>query len=153
LQRLVLKIPDALKVTPAGKLTIFHGTGEEIRATLTFKQWGEPLYDPDDKASRYTFVPEGGETLTYRLAYRPGDFLWAELPLRTDDKQERLFTWSLCRSQVFQFERLVRPPRLHRKDQIATRGELAQDVVLTVPVGIVPRLPDLIPVVKLGSKE
>jgi hypothetical protein len=52
---------------------------------------------------------------------------------------------------VFQFERLERPPRLHRKDQVATEGELAEGVTLSVAVGFVPRLPDLLPVVKLAK--
>ena len=74
------------------------------------------------------------------------------MPVEGADKEKRLLTWSLCRSQVFQFERLVRPPRLHRKDQLATAGDLMPDISLTVAVGLVPHLPDLIPVVKLSRK-
>jgi hypothetical protein len=153
LQRLVLRIPSGQKITPAGKLAVFHGVGkDEARTTLWFKQLGDARRDDGDQSTRYTFVPEAGETLTYRLNYKPGDTLWAELPVKVDG-QDRLFTWSVCRSQVFQFERLVRPPRLHRKDQLPTEGELAEDVALIVAVGIVPRLPDLMPVVKLTPKE
>ena len=47
---------------------------------------------------------------------------------------------------------LLRPPRLHAKDQPANEGELMQEIHLTVAVGIVPRLPDLIPVVKLSRR-
>ncbi|MBL8793580.1 MAG: hypothetical protein JNM56_06735, partial [Planctomycetia bacterium] len=148
LQRLVLKVPDGVRVTPAGKLTVYHGSGGDVRTTLTFKRQGEPVADPDDKLTRYVFVPEVGETLTYRLTYRPGNVLWAELPLKTLDRQDRVFTWSLCRSQMYQFERLVRPPRLHRPDQQATEGDLIPDAGLTVSVGIVPRVPDLMPVVR-----
>jgi hypothetical protein len=152
LQRLVLRIPSGQKITPAAKLGVYHGVGkEEARTTLWFKQLGEARRDDGDQSTRYTFVPEAGETLTYRLNYKPGDTLWAELPVKSDG-QDRLFTWSVCRSQVFQFERLVRPPRLHRKDQLPTEGELAEDVSLIIAVGIVPRLPDLIPVVKLEKK-
>lgn len=149
LQRLVLKVPDGLRVTPAGKLAIYHGSAGDVKTTLNFKQQGEPLPDPEDKLTRYVFVPESGETLTYRLLYRPGNTLWADLPLKAQDKQEQVFTWSLCRSQMYQFERLVRPPRLHRRNQEATDGDLIPDAALSVPAGIVPRVPDLMPVVKL----
>lgn len=152
LQRLVLKVPDGLRVAPAGKLAIYHGVGTDVRTTLNFKRHGEPVADLDDKITRYVFVPESGETLTYRLTYRPGNTLWADLPLKTPDKQDRLFTWSLCRSQLYQFERLVRPPRLHRADQQATDGDLIPDAGLSVAVGIVPRIPDLMPVVKLSKR-
>jgi GTPase SAR1 family protein len=149
LQRLVLKVPDGLRVAPAGKLAIYHSVGSDVRTTLNFKRHGEPVADPDEKITRYVFVPDSGETLTYRLTYRPGNTLWADLPLKTSDKQDRLFTWSLCRSQMYQFERLVRPPRLHRADQQATDGDLILDAGLSISVGIVPRIPDLMPVVKL----
>jgi hypothetical protein len=151
LQRLVLKIPNALKLTPAGPLNVYHGKADPP-ATLKFKQLGEPRREEGESVTRYTFVPEAGEFLTYRLSYRPGDTLWAELPVEGADKEKRLLTWSLCRSQVFQFERLVRPPRLHRKDQLATAGDLMPDISLTIAVGLVPHLPDLIPVVKLSRK-
>lgn len=149
LQRLVLKIPNAQKLTPAGMLTVYHGKAD-APATLRFKQLDEGRREEGESVTRYTFVPEAGEFLTYRLAYRPGDTLWAELPVTGADKTDRMLTWSLCRSQVFQFERLVRPPRLHRKDQVAPDGALAPEISLTVAVGLVPRLPDLIPVVKFS---
>jgi hypothetical protein len=142
LRELVLKIPNALNVRPAGKLVIYHGDGG-----VSFKQLGDGRPSEAEKVTRCTFVPEGGESVTYRLNYRPGDNLWAVLPLKTADGQELIFTWSVCRSQVFQFERLSRLPRLHKKNQLATDGTLAQDVALTVAVGQVPQLPDLIPVV------
>lgn len=152
LQRLVLRLPSALKIVPAGKLAVFHGVGkDDPRTLLWFKQLGDARRDDGDQSTRYTFVPEAGETLAYRLNYRPGDTLWAELPVKVDG-QDRLFTWSVCRSQVFQFERLTRPPRLHRKDQLPVEGELAEDVGLIVAVGMIPRLPDLMPVVKLTKK-
>jgi hypothetical protein len=152
LQRLVLKVPDGLHLAPAGKLVAYHGVGNDVRTTLNFKRHGEPVTDADDKITRYVFVPESGETLTYRLTYRPGNVLWADLPLKTPDKQDRIFTWSLCRSQMYQFERLVRSPRLHRADQQATAGDLIPDAGLSISVGIVPRIPDLMPVVKLTKR-
>jgi GTPase SAR1 family protein len=152
LQRLVLRVPSSLKLTPAGKLTVYHGRKAEVQTTLAFKQLGEARREEGEPFVRYTFVPEAGESLAYRLAYRPGDTLWLDLPVQTGEKPPRMLTWSLCRSQVFQFERIVRSPRLHKPDQVATEGELMHDIALTVPVGIVPRLPELIPIVKLSRR-
>src|SRR5262249_24405285 len=72
LRELVLKIPNALDVQPAGKLVIYHGDGG-----VSFKQLGDGRPSEAEKVTRYTFVPEGGESVTYRLNYRPGDNLWA----------------------------------------------------------------------------
>jgi GTPase SAR1 family protein len=152
LQRLVVVFPGSLNLTPAGKLTIYHGQKPEESAPLSFKQLGEARREDGESAVRYTFVPEAGESVTYRIGYRPGDTLWAELPVQTEEKAARMLTWSHCRSQVFQFERLSRPPRLHRIDQPANEGELMNDIRLIVAVGVVPRLPDLIPVVKLSRR-
>jgi len=147
LQRLVLKLPKRLPIAPAGKLTIYLAEGDEVKTTLAFKVQGEP--SADDSFTRWTFVPDAGAAVSYRLAYRPGDTLWADLPVQTTDGKDRMLTWSLCRSQVFQFERLTRPPRLHKPEQLATDGELILDAALQVSEGIVPRLPDLLPVVRL----
>ena len=85
-----------------------------------------------------------------RLTYRPGDTLWATLPLRDD----RLFTWVRGRSLMYQFERLNRPPRLHKTEEESTNGTLEEKVVLTItPADGVPSLPDLMPVVRLEAKD
>jgi hypothetical protein len=76
------------------------------------------------------------------------------LPLRDTAKrdEEWVFTWSRCRSEVYQFERLSREPRLHRKDQKTTEGKLAEGVTLTVTQGSgIPSMPDLVPVVLLDQ--
>jgi hypothetical protein len=141
-----VSIPDDLRVRPAGRLTIHYGSGNE---TLVCKRSGDDRRDPDRRATVYTFVPEG----TRSIVYRPGDKLWAELPLKDRTDRDLMFTWSRSRSLDFQFERLLRPPRLHRPDQENTAGDLKPDVQLRVmPERGVPRLPDLLPVVQLQKR-
>ena len=82
------------------------------------------------------------------LTYRPGDALWASLPLRDD----WMFTWVRCHSLRYQFERLTRPPRLHKSNATTTSGTLEEEVRLTIlPADGVPRVPDLMPVVRLSA--
>jgi hypothetical protein len=51
---------------------------------------------------------------------------------------------------MYQFERLTRPPRLHRTKEATTSGTLEEEVRLTIiPADGVPRVPDLMPVVKM----
>jgi hypothetical protein len=150
LRGLSLHVPDDLKKRPVGRLAVYHRSGDETKPTLSFRILGEGRRDPRRRVTTYTLVPEGGTALTYR----PGDLLWAELPLKdTADNRDWLFTWSVCRSLVYQFERLVRPPRLHLKGQEATAGEVADGVGLTIqPERGVPRVPDLLPVVRLEKR-
>jgi hypothetical protein len=55
---------------------------------------------------------------------------------------------------MFQFERLQRPPRLHKMPEEPTRGTLEEEVrLLILPSDGVPRVPDLMPVVRLTSKD
>lgn len=145
---LTLQVPDDLAVRPVGKLAVYHRAGTELR-TLAFRPQGEGVRDPQRRLTTYRFVPEGGKT----LVFRPGDSLWADLPLRDKDNRDMLFTWSICRALTYQFERLQRPPRLHRKDQDNTAGEIAEGVVLRVnPSRGLPRVPDLLPVVRLEKR-
>jgi hypothetical protein len=63
----------------------------------------------------------------------------------TDGKQ---LTWTRCRSRQFEFERLVRPPRLHAADEASSAGRLLESVHLSiVPSAAIPTVPDLLPVV------
>jgi hypothetical protein len=149
LKRLALRVPDDLAKRPSGDLTIFLQPADGQNAvSLTFEVLLEKQPDEKAKATIYQLRPLDRSTLTYR----PGDKLWAVLPLRDTVKRddEWAFTWSRCRSDVYQFERLTREPRLHRKDQKATEGKVAEGVHLTVTQGIgIPNLPDLMPVVIL----
>ena len=59
-------------------------------------------------------------------------------------------TLTISRSLVYQFESIVREPRLHRRDEDNLKGTLEKDVRLAVPSGqgSIPHLPDLVPVVR-----
>jgi hypothetical protein len=146
LQSFTLQVPDELRVRPAGRLTIYYRTGSDV---LTFRRFGDDQRDPRRRVTMYTFIPDAGKA----IVYQPGDKLWAELPLKDSADRDLLFTWARSRSLTYQFERLLRPPRLHRKDQDNTAGDLKEDVVLTVvPERGAPRLPDLLPVVELQKR-
>ncbi|HEV3145241.1 MAG TPA: hypothetical protein VGZ47_15225, partial [Gemmataceae bacterium] len=137
-----LQIPDDLKTNlqPAGKLSVFLKAGDSTQ-TLTFRKDREE-HDPRGRLTSYDFVPEGAASLTFH----PGETLWAELPLRDASNAAWKLTWSQCRSRVYQFERLIRPPRLHRENQDSAKGELVEGARLLIPD--YPHVPDLLPVVK-----
>ncbi len=148
LTQITLVIPDDLKARPVGNLVIVHrpASGE---TRLSFVQRGAGQHEAEGRQTRYTFVPEGRATLTYH----PGDTLWAELPVNRDaDNRERQLLWSGCRSLVYQFERLQKPPRLRRTEP-PEASTVADGVQLIVsPASGVPTVPDLLPVVKLTKR-
>jgi len=144
LRSLTLDIPDDLNVRPTGKLTIYHQSGGEARPSLVYVQRGAGQRDEKKRVTSYTFAPEGGTTLTYK----PGDDLWADLPVNKDGEgKDRKLFWSGLRSMVYQFERLKSAPRLQRKDN---KGDVATGVELIVSYvgGGLPRIPDLLPPVE-----
>jgi hypothetical protein len=146
---LTLAIPDELKVRPIGNLVIVHQSGgNETRLSLT--QRGAGQHEAEARLTRYTYVPSGRSTLTYR----PGDTLWAELPLNRDaENRERLFRWSGSRSLVYQFDRLHKAPRLLRAEQADRDGTITEGVQLVAnPASGIPALPDLLPIVKLAKR-
>jgi hypothetical protein len=110
---------------------------------LAFKET-DRQHDAQRGVTKYQFRPVKQQL----LAYKPGDVLWASIALRESD-EEWLLTWARSRSAVYQFERLTRPPRLHRKNQENTEGDITEDVTLTITEGNLPAVPDLMPVVKL----
>jgi hypothetical protein len=146
IRRLTLEIPEGLERKPADKahLSIYHpATAGEETPALVLQLSGEGERDPERRVWTYQFRVAEERTLTYR----PGDALWATLPLRDD----WMFTWVRSRSLTYRFELLTRPPRLHKRgEEAATRGTLEEEVRLTIiPADGVPRLPDLIPKVQL----
>jgi hypothetical protein len=80
--------------------------------------------------------------------YRPGDRLWAELPLRGG--KEKL-VWSYGRSQYYQLDRLQNQPR--RQGAMATSPDEGQLLVEgDVRISFrpeVPTVPELMPWVRL----
>jgi hypothetical protein len=142
LNQLTLEVSERLKVRPApdAVLSVFQGNGDSPVVSLPLS--GQGLRDVERRVWYYTFRPVERQ----RLVYRPGDRLWATLPLRDD----LMFTWARCRSAVYQFERLRRPPRLHRASEPNTSGVLEEGVhLISDPPDGVPRVPDLLPLVRL----
>jgi hypothetical protein len=144
LRRFTLEIPDDAKVRPQGKLLVHYFSGGERKPPLIFEPTGEERHDARRRVTRYGFQPAGDST----LRYKPGDTLWADLPVDNAGSPGWMLTWARNRSQVYQFERLLRPPRLHPKDKANTEGEIEEGISLEVsPEGGVPKVPDLMPVV------
>jgi hypothetical protein len=146
IQRLSLEVPFDRKIRPAGPFTIVHGPGN-TEAFVFRSTDDEGRRDPQRRVTVFSFFKEKGGP----LLYRPGDALYATLDVKKEGTSApwRL-TWARDRSEVYQFERLVRPPRLHAADRPNTEGELAEDVtVLFQPPGGIPKVPDLMPVVRL----
>jgi hypothetical protein len=147
-QRLTLEIPESVQARAAqgAKLTIHHETrsGKQPSVVLELAEEGER--DARRRVWVYRFRRIEGE----RFSYHPGDDLWATLPLR-DDWQ---LTWARNRSMQYQFERLLRPPRLHKSNEPNTAGTLEEGirVRITPPDGL-PGLPDLMPVVRLEPER
>jgi hypothetical protein len=142
----VVEIPDALKAKPSstGQLEVYHAPFSDEKPVLKFELERED-HDARRRVTSYTYRRVQGEAFTYR----PGDDLWATLPLRDG----KMFTWVRCHSAVYQFERLLREPRRHDDKQKPREGELAENVrLLPSPPDGVPRVPDLLPVVKLERR-
>jgi hypothetical protein len=147
-ERIALEVPFSRNVVPAGALTMYHApSGAEPAPALTFRLTDDFGHrDPQAQVTHYSFDREKGAA----IAYRPGEVLYAVLPVKKDGEGDWVLTWARSRSEVYQFERLVRPPRLHRKDQENIKGELLDDVHLAIqPAHGVPTVPDLMPVVIL----
>jgi hypothetical protein len=145
-RRVLIEVPEELKVKPDGKLALHHQTGGQSQPTLSFEVLGDARHDARRRLDTYTFQPTAGVTLTYR----PGDTFWIDLPVKRADASDWILTWAASRSQVFQFERLSLPPRLHRKAQLNWKGESVPAIsVEVVPEGGIPPVPDLLPTVPI----
>lgn len=145
IRRVTLEIPESLERKPAAdaELSIYYPSSAGDKPALVFQPSGEGERDAQRRVWTYQFRLREPQILTYR----PGDALWASLPLRDD----WMFTWVRSRSLMYQFERLTRPPRLHKTKEATTSGTLEEEVRLTIlPADGVPRVPDLMPVVRLS---
>lgn len=144
---LELEVPEVRGLRPGdeSRLVVLHPASGRQPA-LAFEASGEPRRDPARRTVVYTFRPVAG----HKLTYRPGDKLWAELPLR--GARDRL-VWSQARSSLYQFERLRRPPRLQGLAATTLdEGRVFDDVTLTPrPEDGVPVVPELLPPVRPGE--
>ena len=137
-----LRIPDTVSdapVTPAGDLTLVERRrGADETSRITLHQSGEA--ERSKQGLVYTFTFTGTSTMTYR----PGDDFVAELPVRKG-KRELKLAWTSSRTAAYQFERLMREPRLHEPDQSNMEGSLAVGVTVTVTDGKFPVVPAMVP--------
>jgi hypothetical protein len=144
--RVVVEVPDSLRVKPGADAAfkVYYGPADgPASAALVFEQSGEGERQAQGRVWTYTFRLVEGQ----RIVYRPGDWLWATLPLRDG----QMFTWARDRSSLYRFERLLLPPRLHKADEPNINGSRQEGVRLTFfPPDGVPRVPDLMPEVQLG---
>jgi hypothetical protein len=150
LKRLMLDIADDTNVRPEGKLQVHHTSAGTEKAPLTFELTGEERHDARRRVTQYGLQPAGEDSLTYK----PGDSLWADLPVQHAGSAGWMLTWARSRSQVYQFERLVRPPRLHPKTKENTQGEIQEGISLEItPADGVPKVPDLMPVLPVPLEK
>src|SRR5262249_56263664 len=103
LRPLTLEIPDRWRVRPApsGELSIYHPATKEKGPALSYTVTGR---ESRRGVTVYTLRPKDGSTLTYR----PGDDLWADLPVLEGEKKDMMLTWARGPSLVYQFGRLTR---------------------------------------------
>jgi hypothetical protein len=140
-------VPDGLpqRLTPSGKLTVYQrGAGGE--RSLSFHQEGPG--SPRDRSTLYRFLPDGETSLDFR----PGDQVWAVLPVTDGTGKTWSLTWSRCRSQQYEFERLVKEPFVHAPPVSPPQGRVADGVGLSFAEGAIPRVPDLMPPVTLKAR-
>ncbi|MBX9581024.1 MAG: hypothetical protein K2X87_12005 [Gemmataceae bacterium] len=128
-----LRVPP---VVPAGSLTVTHTPRGSGPRAVAFRPTGEGTSQGGNTV--YRFTPDGAAA----FAYRPGDGLRAELPVRSGDQRFTL-VWDEGGPAAYQFARLAREPKLARE---GAPPEPATGVVLTPAAGsAVPRVPVLLP--------
>ncbi|MFM7151826.1 MAG: hypothetical protein ACKO23_18515, partial [Gemmataceae bacterium] len=149
IRSLNLVVPElrGLKPRPEARL-ILLAPATMRQPALAFEPSGEGSLDPDTRTWTFPYRCVEGEG---RLVFRPGDKLWAEVPLRGGT--DRL-VWSQARSARYQFERLLLPPRIQPlQSPSITEGRILEDVRLELkPEGGVPSLPDLLPEVRPANR-
>jgi hypothetical protein len=144
IERIVLEVPDSSRArpAPAAPFSVYHQPPAGEAPALVLEPSGEGERDPRGRVWRYVYRLASGQ----RLTFHPGDRFWASLPQRDD----LVLTWARERSAMYRFECLRRPPRLHKAGEANTEGSLQEGVRLTIhPEDGVPRVPDLLPVVRL----
>jgi GTPase SAR1 family protein len=144
IHQLSLEVPyrySDVKPLPGADLEIFHNATTPDVPAISCGAVGEGKRDDERRVTTYTFRPRERQ----RLIYRPGEELRATLHLR----DEGALTWSRSHSAVYQFERLLCPPRLHRVAESSDEGTLAEGIELLVtPDTGVPGVPALMPFVQ-----
>jgi hypothetical protein len=144
IREVTLEIPfryPEIKPQAGADFGIFHPATVPEGPAIVCTPSGEAERDDARKMTVYKFQTRGRQ----RLTYKPGESMWATLPMRDDHS----LTWTRNHSNVYQFERLLRPPRLHAANEPNEEGAAVDGIELVVtPADGVPRIPDLMPVVR-----
>jgi hypothetical protein len=141
IRQLTLEIPDDAQVRPDGSFTIYNRKIPGETTPYVFERTGEERRDLAKGVMLYTF-----RSTQQVIPFEPGNSFWADLPVKYQEAANWRLTWSRSRSQVYQFQRLQSPPRLHSAGQSTLDGKLEERIILTVvPENGVPSLPSLVP--------
>ena len=148
-KKIAVRIPDTLSdslVKPAGDLVIAvkKPDGMEIKR-VSFR--ADPESRREGQSMVFHFTPTG----TSKMTYAPGDQITVELPVKKGERDWKL-SWLGSRTLSFQFERLMREPRLHDAKTPATEGVLADGIGVQILEGTWPMVPALLPSAKLAAK-
>ena len=141
IRQITLEIPDDAHVRPDGSFTIYLRKLAGDPTPNVFERAGDERRDLARGASLWTF-----RSSQQTIPFEPGSSFWADLPVKYQDSANWKLTWSRSRSQVYQFQRLQEPPRLHAVGQSHLDGKLEDRVTLTLlPENGIPSLPALVP--------
>jgi hypothetical protein len=122
------------RVAPAGPLALTLAHGQDVTTIKFTVGPGETR----DKTTVYRLTREG----TGKLAYRAGDDLRAELPVKAGS-QSRALVWETGASNTFRFDRLTREPRITK---LPAGTDPATGVRLVpAPGDTIPKFPALMP--------
>jgi hypothetical protein len=135
----VLDIPRLDRIEPAEKAPLVVHVGErKASPALSFTPRGEGSDLPGGKLRRYTYQQPGR-----KLTVRPGELVWAEVPLQGG----KALAWWGWRSPRWSFEGLTQPPSLVEAGaRPGVAGSAASGVTLRLRgESLVPPLPDLLP--------
>ena len=143
----IVEIPKVrgIKPQPGQRFKVYHPASMRQPA-LGFSPSGEPQDGAGGRTRRYTFRLADG----VRIIFKPGDTLWAELPLSAT---KDYLAWADARSRLYQFEKLGNPPRIVPPGAASlSLGRLADGVRLEWVGGDgLPAVPELMPDVRLGD--
>jgi hypothetical protein len=127
-----------LKPRAGAEFAIFHTATTADGPAILLAPVGEGERDDARRVTTYTFRARDRS----RLTYHPGDALWATLEMRDGHS----LAWTRGRSNAFQFERLLRPPRLRSTAEPDSEGTSADGIELLItPADGLPHLPDMMP--------
>ncbi|MFQ3651747.1 MAG: GTPase domain-containing protein [Gemmataceae bacterium] len=140
---LELPLTSGLAPRAEASLDLYLPASGKAPATR-FRRIGEPRRDESRRLILYTFRKETAGNLRYQI----GEKFWAKLLLSGGRQQ---LSWGEFRSERYAFECLLLPPRLQDENASSlTEGRRLDDVRLRVqPADGMPRVPDLLPVVRL----